>query len=404
MNLRTLLGWSLAATLLAACSGGGGGGSVSPSNGSSANNGDAITQGVSMRISAPIDLGPTSTNRRAPDFIGTNVTAIGYTFSGGAGGPISGTFSSTSPGVFTGCSSNAPATPVVQTCNVGLAPGTYTVAITLKQGANTIGTGSSGSVSVSSGAIAAFTVDVNPVNFAPALSIPGTTKQFYNDGTALQTIDLAENETDQAGDIITTYYGPVSNYPSLVLTATAGTTANVTLPGGTLGVTTAPTISTAPTLQPGYTTEPLKFAASGGAGTVSLALQLSDGSTTSSITVPFVSLANNGNITFSGIGSGNPQSFIVTESTTASSGGLDTTFNSSSNCGAHANFTPTLGANTVVPSGSTVSQSYSAYAVDTGTSTCTVTVTSAEDPSLTTSIVLNFPGTGAIGVNSHSRI
>jgi hypothetical protein len=395
MNLKTLLGSCLAATLLAACSGGGG--SVAPSGGTAgnANNNPQIPQGIALRVNAPFSVGTSNTSRRSPNYIGTNVTTIDYTL---LPGPISGSFANSGPQTFTGCS--AAGSPVVQTCDVIVGPGTYSLTVTLKQGSTVVGSGTTAGIVVTSGNVAAAPVSIDPVNSAPALSIPGTPTTFYNDGT-LQTIDLTENELDPAGDIITTYYGPVGNYPTLTLTDSGGTT-NVTLP--------ATPISVAPAVQGGNISQALTYTGVGNA--TSLSLSLSDGTSTSQVVVPFISIANTaynptpGNVTFSGIGPVNTQQVTVTESTTAASGGLDTTFGSSSSiapCGTDASFSPGLGANATNIAGPSASVTYTITANDTAITTCELDVASSNDPALTTAITLNFPGSVGVGVTSHGR-
>jgi hypothetical protein len=391
MNLRTLLGWSLAATLLAACSGGGAG-SVSPSSNAPANP-CANTSCASFTVNTGIDLGSQSSSRRSPDYVGTNVNTIAYTFNPGA---ISGSFTSVTPGVFTGCVASG----FTQTCNVALAPGTYSLTVTLKQGATTVGSGTNPSVVITSGNVTAAPIQVQPVASAPALSIPGSPKQFYQDGQ-MQSISLTANELDPASDIITTYYGPVAAYPALTFTHT-GSATNVTFPANI-------TVNTPPSAQGGYTGEMLTYTGSG-ANPTSLVTTLSDGVSTSSVTVPYVSLANNaanpsaGQITFSTTGASGNQTFTVTESTTAASGGLDTNLTSSSpNCGAHVIVSPTLGTNALTVAGPSGTVTYTVTAVDTALMTCTINVASVQDTNLTTAVTVNFPGTAGVGVSSHSR-
>jgi hypothetical protein len=398
MNLKTLLGSCLAASLLAACSGGGG--SVAPTSGM-ANSGGAggggITQGVAIRINAPFSVGATSSTRRSPNYIGTNVTTIAYTF---LPGPITGSFANTGPQTFSGCVASG--VPVVQTCNVIAGPGTYSLTVTLKQGGVVVGSGTASGIVVTSGSMVAAPVSINPVNSAPTLSIPNAPTAFYNDGQ-MQNISLTENELDPAGDIITTYYGPVGNYPTLTLTDSGGT-ANVTLP-------VSNPIMAAPSAQGGNTGQVLTYTGAGNAAT-SLTVSLSDGVSSSQVVIPYISLANNannptpGNVTFAGIGASNTQQVTVTESTSAASGGLDTNLVSSSSlmaCGAHATFSPALGTNATSIAGPTASVTYTITAVDTAITTCELDVASPNDPFLTTPITLNFPGSVGVGVTGHSR-
>jgi hypothetical protein len=361
MNLKSLLGSCLAASFLAACSGGAG--SVAPNVGAANSGGNgSIGEGIQLKLSAPFSIGATNISRRSPKFIGTNVTTIQYTF---LPGPISGSFTNTAPNTFTGCTASG--MPVVQTCNVIAGPGTYSLTVTLLQGSTVVGSGTAAGIVVTSGNVVSAPVSINPINSTPALSIPGTPKAFYNDGT-MQTINLTANELDPAGDIITMYYGPVGNYPNLTFNDAGGIT-NITV-------------------------------------------TLTSGGNTSQVVIPFISLADNasnptpGNVTFAGIGATNTQQVTVTESTTAASGGLDANFVSSSAftpCGAHATFSPALGPNATNIAGPTASVTYTITAVDTGIISCELDVSSATDASLTVPIILNFPGSVGVGVTGHSR-
>jgi hypothetical protein len=397
MNFKTLLGSCLAAALLAACSGGGG--SVAPSGAPvGAGNNNSGTTGIALRINAGINLGTSSTNRRSADFIGTNVTTIAYTF---LPGPISGSFTSSGPGTFTGCTPSG--MPIVQTCNVIVPPGTYSSTITLKQGSTIVGSGTAMGIVVTSGNTTPSAVTIAPVNSAPTLSIPTGPTKFYNDNT-MQTINLSENELDPAGDIITGYYGTVPNYPTLTLTPSGGT-ANITLPASN-PIMAAPGAGA----QNGYINQALTYTGTGNAS--SLQLSLSDGTSVSNVTIPFISIANNGNnpgpgnVTFVGIGASNTVQVQVQETTTAASGGLDTNFVSSSGifpCGGDASFSPALGTNPTNIAGPTASVTYTITANDTAIVSCELDVASASDPNLTTPITINFPGSVGVGVTSHRR-
>jgi hypothetical protein len=391
MKLATLLGWSLAASLLAACSGGAG--SVAPV--SPANNNNAGTQGIALHIGGTA-IGSSSSARRSPDYIGTNVNTIAYTITPG---PISGTFTGSGT-VFSGCT--AMGSPVTQVCNITIAPGTYAITVTLKQGSTVVGSGTAMGLVVNSGMTTPAAVSINPVNANPTLSIPNSPFQFYNDGQP-QNIQLTANELDPAGDIITTYYGPVGNYPTLSFTDS----------GGTTGVGLPATIMAAPGMaaQTGNVNQTLTYNGTAG-NTTSLGVTLSDGTSTSSVTVPFVRLANNANnpsagqITFSGIGAPNALTVTVTETTSAASGGLDAHFTSASAmtpCGGHATFSPALGSNATSGAGPNVGVTYTITAVDANLTTCELDVASVNDPNLTTPITINFPGTIGTTVSSHNR-
>jgi hypothetical protein len=420
MNLRTLLGWGLAATLLAACSGGGGGGSVSPSNGAS--NNAPITTGAILQVNAPIGFGGSSVmhNGRSAQFIGAAATTIGYTFNPGS---ISGQFTynavtHTFDGTAANCTSTYPASPPVYACPVALAPGTYNVTLTLSDGGTPIGSSiATGPIMINGGQTTNAPVVVNPINAGPALAISGSPTQFYVDGTPGQTVSLQANELDPAGDIITTYYGTVANgfYKALTFTPS----------GGQTGITTAPSniaINTPPTGQTGYVGTPEAAVYNGsGVNAQSYGLTLSDGTnTTPLISIPYVSMSNNANnpapgeLTFAGLTSTYNQTVTVTETTTAASGGLDTNFTASTTCPvADATFSPSVTVapaaaavdpTTIAASNATVTFTATPVAILAGPpGTCTLTVSSVQDPTLSQTVTIYFPGSSNILPSSHSR-
>jgi hypothetical protein len=420
MNLRTLLGWGLAATLLAACSGGGGGGSVSPSNGAS--NNAPITTGALMMINAPVGMGGSSMmhNGRNAQFIGSATTTIGYTFNPGS---ISGSFTynavtHTFDGTATNCTSTYPASPPVYACPVALAPGSYNVTLTLSDGGTPIGSSTAtGPITIMAGQQANVPVVINPINAGPALAISGSPTQFYVDGQAGQTVSLQANELDPAGDIITTYYGTVAAgyYKALSFTPS----------GGQLGITTAPAnipINTPPAGQTGYVGAPEAVVYNGaGVNAQSYGLTLNDGTnTTPLITIPYVSMSNNASnpaaneLTFAGLGAPYDQTVTVTETTTAASGGLDANFKASTTCpSADATFTPSVTVapaaaavdpTTIAASNATVTFTAQPVAILAGPpGTCTLTVTSVQDANLSQTITIYFPGSSNIQPSSHSR-
>ena len=387
MNLRTLLGWSLAASLLAACSGGGAG-SMTPSNG---------TTGPTGNVSFTINPSQLQSSSRSAKFIGTNVDTVAYSFTPG---PINGTLA-----IPAGCTTNA-GPPVSYTCTIALAPNTYNLTITLKHGATSVGTGNAVGIIVASGATTPAAVNVAPIlaTNVPALSVTeAQPTQFYLDGNA-QTINLTANELDAAGDIITTFYGPVGNWQTLTWANSGGTT-NVGLPAS---------IAAAPAIQAGSNAEGVTFTGVG-PNASSLTVTLSDGVNTSSVVLPYVSLANNSNnpapgqITLATTGAPGAQTVLVTESTTAASGGLDATVNSTTTCGAHATITASSvttavpGANQLTIAGANGTVTYTVQAVDATIANCNLVVTSAQDANLKNTIQINFPGAAGVGVNSHSR-
>ena len=363
MNLRTLLVWGMSACFFAGCSGG-----TSGVLGS----GTAAAGSAAIRIDAG-GLSSQSSSRRTPDYVGTNVDTVAYSFSPG---PITGSVAlNTCPAL---------GSPATYTCTISVPPNVYSLTITLKKAAVAVGTGTAASVTVLPSQTTPVSVTVTPVNQGPALSVPAGS-QFYVDGHT-QTITSTANELDPVGDVITTFYGPVSNYPTLTFSGTNAT--GVTLNGGN-------TITTVPTAQTGGTA-PIVYNGLG-ANASSLVAKLSDGNagTAVTVTIPYLSLAYSASpvqLTASGA-----QSFTVTENATA--GGAvtyDTTFNSSNTCGTHVTFNPALLAqfNALTAHALTVN----ATAVDSGMTSCTVTLTSAQDTNLSTTVTLLLPSRLGIGV------
>jgi hypothetical protein len=353
----------MSASLFAGCSGG-----TSGVLGS----GTAAAGSAAIRIDAG-GLGSLSSSR-APQFVGTNVNTVAYVFS---------------PGNITGsvALNTCPAlgTPPTYTCTISVPPNVYALTITLKQGAVAVGSGSATGVTVLPSQTTPVAVTVTPVNQGPALSVPAGS-QFYVDGHT-QTITSTANELDPVGDVITTYYGPVSNYPTLTFSGTNAT--GVTFNGGN-------TITVVPAAQAGGTA-PIAYNGSG-ANASSLVAKLSDGNvaTAVTVTIPYLSLAYSASpvqLTASG-----SQAFTVTENATA--GGTatyDTTFNAATTCGTHVTFNPALLAqfNALTAHALTVN----ATAVDSGITSCTVTLTSAQDTNLSTTVTLLLPSGLGIGVH-----
>lgn len=364
MNLRTLLVWGMSACFLAGCSGG-----TSGVLGS----GTAAAGTAAIRIDTG-GLGTLSSSR-TPQYVGTNVDTVAYVFS---------------PGNITGsvALNTCPAlgSPATYTCTISVPPNLYTsLTITLKKAAVTVGSGSATNVSVLSSQTTPVSVTVTPVNGSPALSVPAGS-QFYVDGHA-QTITATANELDPVGDVITTYYGAVSNYPTLTFSGTNAT--GVTFNGGS-------TITAVPSAQTGGTA-PIAYNGSG-VNASSLTATLSDGNalTAVSVTIPYITLAASATpvqLTASG-----SQSFTVTENATV--GGsvtYDTIFYASTTCGSHVTFNPALLPlyNPLTAHALTVNAS----AVDSGITSCTVTLSSAQDPNLSSTVTLLLPSGLGIGVN-----
>lgn len=358
MNLRTLLVWGMSASLLAACSGG---------NSSVLGNGGAQPGVASLQI----DASQAQSTERSPKFVGASVNTVAYSFTPG---PITGSVAL----------SSCPESGSVYTCTVSLVPNTYALTVTLEHNSTAVGSASATGIVVTAGATTPVTLTVSPVNTGPSLSVPANS-QFYVDGTS-QTITAAVNELDPAGDIISTYFGPVTNWPTLTLTG--GGTTGVTINGGT------GTISTPPSAQTGDTV-PLVYNGTG-VDASSFTLKVSDGTTTTpTIALPFISLT--GNMTsynFTQSGAAGSVNLTFTES--ASTGGspvFDTKVFSSTTCGNSVTFTPALvGAG---PGNPLTADAITINAAATGAGgTCTLYVASPQDPNLVDQVTLTSSGLG----------
>jgi hypothetical protein len=380
----------MAASLLAGCSGGAGSvlTSGTPNNASSTPNNASNNAAVGIQLSIP-QSASTAANQglRRSQYIGSNVNNVAYSFTPG---PIAGTIALST------CAQSG--TPTVYTCTIGLPANTYNVTITLENGSTAVGSGTATGIAVSPNTTTPVSINITPINSAPLVAIAaGQPTQFYVDGHA-QTIGTNVNELDPAGDIITTFYGPVSNYPTLTLSDANGTT-GITLNGGVVTFPTVPSAQTGNAATIAYN--------GAGVNATSLAVKASDGTTTSpTVTIPYISLANNAAgsaIGFSGLGGGNSILLTVTES--ASTGGtpsVDTQFTNTTTCSSTdvtfspaVPLTPNSGTNTVA--GGVLTYTLTANDTNWVTTPCTVTVSSVKDPNLKTVVTISAPaGAGII--------
>ena len=367
MTLRTLLVGGIAASLLAACSGGAG---------SSGANG-TLTVPTQSAVRVEIDASQLQANGRAAKFVGASVDTVAYSFSPG---PITGTLALSS------CP--ATGTPAVYTCTIGLPDNTYSLSLTLKKGSTAVGTATYPSIVVTGSQTTTILATVSPVNSGPTLAINnGQATQFYADGTT-QTIATTLNELDPVGNIISTFYGPVLNYPTLTITPGGGT-AGVTVNGGALSVATAPTTQAGGSANLVYNGTSLNSS--------SFTIKASDGATsTQTITVPFVKLtASTPSVQMSGIGG----TTNVTFTEAATTGGtLDTTVSSSSTCANAASFSPglvTLGSGNALTANAIT---FTITALSSSPAVCTLTVASFIHPTLTSSVTINLPAAAGVTI------
>jgi hypothetical protein len=423
MNLRTLLGWSLAATLLAACSGGAG--SVSPSTGSSNN---TPAQGVQLVFNMPFNPSATSLGRTA-QFIGTGVTSLGYSFTGPAS--VSNSFPYVpgvggNSGTFTGCTGGGSLVfPATYTCVVPLPPGNnYSLALALVESGITIGTGASAATfNVASGPPATpVGITINPINSNVKLGVAaGSQTEFYNDGSStVQTVTLQANEVDPAGDIITGYYGPTVApyvYPTLTFTPGGSTAGILPAPPGPLNALPGAGLQNGNQVAITYGDTP----ANNAANTTSLTYTITDNDATPHtspvVSIPFVTLSNNSNnpapgqLTLTSTGVGGEAIVTATEQTTAPSGGLDPSLTSTTTCSPDATITASSattavpGTNQLTGAGPAASVTYTVVANDAAVATCTLTLTSStlDAAHMKNIITINFPGSASVGVSSRGR-
>ncbi len=379
MTLWTVLVWSIAASIFAGCSGGAGSGLTS----GALTNRDATNSTVSLQLDVS-RFQQASTRGRSPQFIGASVNNVAYSFTPG---PIAGTIALST------CAQSG--TPTVYTCTIGLPANTYNATITLEHGATAVGTGSATGIAISPSTTTPVSININPINAGPAIAIATTPTQFYVDGHA-QSFTATVNELDPAGNIITTFYGPVSNYPTLTFNGTGGT-AGVTLNGGN-------TISAAPSAQAGNAAATVAYNGTS-ANANSLGVTVSDGTTPSNtITIPYVTLTpSTASLQFATTGAGGALTLTMTEA--ASTGGvatLDTQVKSTTTCSSTdvtivpaVAFSPTTTTSALTAGAIT----YTLTANDVTFAQCSFTTTSVLDPNLTTTVAVK-PSGGA-GVIVH---
>jgi hypothetical protein len=330
-------------------------------------------------------MSSSSRNGRSPQYIGAGITSVGYSFTPG---PINGSIA------LSNCAQSG--SPTVYTCMVGVPANTYALTVTLNAGATVIGTGSASNVAVAPSTSTPVSINITPVLGGPAIALSGSPTQFYIDGHA-QTVTASMNELDPIGNVITTYYGPVSNFPTLTLTDSGGTT-GVTLNAGTT------TFSTVPATQHGGIAATIAY--SGAANTSSLALQVGDGAHNSSVSIPFLSLTNSaaGNVVpneviFGGIGAGHTVTVTVTESaTTGGAATLDTGVTGVTTCSpTDVTFSPSVTGVTNPMTAGVVN--YIATANDSSFTSCTLTATSNNDSNLSTTVTFLPSGSAQVGIH-----
>ena len=369
MTLRILLVWGMVASLLAGCSGGASPGASGPLSSTVPS---AFTHTGAMSLSFTVPSSLQNSARRSAKFIGSGVNDIHFVFTPTGLTPTSPNNAGDIPLDLT--SSQVSVNPnysgdtctntgnaglgISEVCTIAQLPGTYNVAFTLQYCTNplatpnptgciAVGTGvpPGGPFTLTGGASTPASVQISPIltgNAAgPSLSVlGGGVPVFYEDGSVNVSTVLA-NELDPAGNVITTWDGPVSNWPTLSFASSTAGLPGVTLPNP---------IAQAPTAQNG-TLVAIQYQYNGTPPAQDLILRLSDGmNTTATLDYQFVgmTLTNTTGVTGgpgSGLGAGFATPYILPaypatstftfkETTTSPTltTALDTTFDSFTSC------------------------------------------------------------------------
>jgi hypothetical protein len=420
----------MVASLLAGCSGGASTGASGALGSSTIPSGFTHTGALSLSFTVPTTL--QNSARRQAKFIGAGVNDIHFVFtptgatppSSNNTGDIPLNLSSSPPqqsvnGNYSGdtCTNTGnTGNGISEVCTIAQLPGTYNVAFTLQYCTNAtatpsptgciaVGTGvpPGGPFTLTGGASTPASVQISPIltgNAAgPALSVlGGGIPVFYEDG-AVNVSTVLANELDPAGNIITTWDGPVSNWVTLSF---AGSTP------GLPGVTLPNPIVQAPTAQNG-TLVAIQYQYNGTPPAQDLILQLADGmNTPATIDYQFVGMTlSNITGTTGGPGSGLSAGFATpyilpahpatatltfTETTTSPTltNALDADFDSFTSC-ASVTGNPTIGIeHAATPGAQSASIQFTLSTPASGSpEECFIAVQSYLDPVLTTYVWLH---------------
>jgi hypothetical protein len=410
----------MVASLLAGCSGGASTGASGPLSSTVPS---AFTHTGAMSLSFTVPSSLQNSARRSAKFIGAGVNDIHFVFTPTGLTPTSPNNAGDIPLDLT--SSQVSVNPnysgdtctntgnaglgISEVCTIAQLPGTYNVAFTLQYCTNplatpnptgciAVGTGvpPGGPFTLTGGASTPASVQISPIltgNAAgPSLSVlGGGVPVFYEDGSVNVSTVLA-NELDPAGNVITTWDGPVSNWPTLSFASSTAGLPGVTLPNP---------IAQAPTAQNG-TLVAIQYQYNGTPPAQDLILRLSDGmNTTATLDYQFVGLNLTGttNVTGGpgfGIGaSGTPYNlpanpgtatltFTETTTTPTLTNALDANFDSFTSC-PRVTGTPTIGIeHPATPGAQSEAITFTLAAPASGSAeTCFVAVQSYIDPVLT---------------------
>lgn len=400
MKLRLLIACAIAATFIAGCSGGGGGSSsILQSSGSGSS---MPTQSVSITLDRS-SVGSSSLKRNAK-FVAASVNDVSYAFVNGSNVTVASGDVALSG---SNCVNN------VCTISISAPVGTYTLNLTLKDSGIAVGSGSS-SITVSLGGTNSAAVTINPIltggSAGPSITVPTTGSVFFVDTEATQTVAATVNELDPVGDIICGTTKSVQNWPGITVSA-SGSTSGVSIP--------SPTVSTPPGCPGGsgnvaidyQKTQPLSVVV-GHSHALSVALgssvmiTASDGTSSNSVTIPFVSLSNSQTSVLDIIDASTVNNVTITEANGfyASETGFGVT-----GCGIGGEAPDvTMGSANSFSKGSSSSPNSTQTLTVTGAvtaldSSCTLTIASNVHPALTTSISLSIAPSVGVTISGKMR-
>ena len=211
---------------------------------------------------------------------------------------------------------------------------------------------------------------INPINHGPTLAITGSDHAILYRRTRADHPNCPKR-TRPRRDIITTYYGPVANYPTLTLSASGGT-AGITLNGGTTRFPRRRRHKRGNAAPIAYNGTSLN-----GSG---LALKVTDSNSvvSNTVTIPYISLAvNPTTVGFNGTGATYNVPVTVTLRTATAGGTLDSQISSSTTCSpTNVTIVPAITGST---NALTAESTYTLTANTVGFTTCSITLKSVND-------------------------
>ena len=297
MKLKILISCAIAALFIAGCSGGGGGGTMMQTSPSKS------TQSVS------VTLDKTAVNssmaKRNAKFIASSVNDVGYAFS--PGGPSADVALNSSNCTDNTCTITINAVPV----------GTYTLTLTLKDSGTAVGTFTEPNFQVALGSQNSVQAVISPILTGglagPSISFSPSPAVFYVDNEGVQTISASVNELDPVGDVICGSTKSVPNWPTLTVSVAGSPPPGLSVP--------SPTVSTPPAC-PGWSGNvAIDYNKSDypNPSVTSAAISVTDGTTATSLPIPFVSLSTS-QTSLDIVDASTPQQVTITETNGALAG------------------------------------------------------------------------------------